>query len=515
MLTAVRRVSRITLLILAALSALPAQFATEAAPVAPGEYGKADLTEQWRTRGAVTVLRGAMLVDGTGAPARGPVTIVIAGNRIVSVSAQPSALRSDTARRGPLPASDPPLPAHAAVIDLSGRWVMPGLVDVHAHIPSAFQPDVLETLLAFGITSARSSASVPATGIAVRQRLESGELLGPRFRIAGELIDGPSSGFAPPFKVSTIEELRHTIQNQSARGFDAIKLYSNMPPDFVVAGIDEAHRLGLPVIGHLGRTRWHEAADAGIDHLAHSAYWGMMVSLLPDDVYDASRALREMFTPNQFFAPRFTDQWLAAVNLAGPEIVRVADAMVRSHVTWDPNLVLSQAVIFGDDPSVLEMLEPRFAPAPWETQWRGGPHPFSRVWSAGAKSEARQAWQVVLEAVRILQERGVTLTAGSDLNNPWMTPGVSLHRELQLLVDAGIPASQVIRIATRNGAEAIGALDETGTVEAGKRADLLVLTADPVADIRNTRSIEQVYLGGRGLRPDALLSGIARRETGR
>jgi imidazolonepropionase-like amidohydrolase len=501
---------RIAALILAAGLALETRFATE---VPLGALAIVRATpERADKRGpgpAVTVLRGAMLVDGTGAPSRGPVTIVIAGDRIVSVAAIPSAPALDAARLRSYASSDPSIPANAAVIDLSGRWVMPGLVDVHAHIPSAFQPEVLKTLLAFGITSARSPASVAATGVAVRQRLESGELLGPRFRIAGELIDGPRSTFAPPFKVSTIDELRQTIQSQAARGFDAVKLYSNMPADFVAAGVEEAHRLGLPVIGHLGRTRWHEAAEAGIDHLAHSAYWGMMVSLLPDAVYGTSPPLREMFAPNRLFAPRFTDQWLASVDLAGPELERLATAMVRNNVSWDPNLVLSQAVIFGDEASALEMLEPRFAPASWEAEWRGGPHPSSLFWSADAKSEARQAWQVVLDAVRLLQQRGVTLTAGSDLNNPWMTPGVSLHRELQLLVEAGIPAPEVIRIATRNGAEAIGVLHEAGTIEKGKRADLLVLGADPLADIRNTRAIERIYLGGREHRPAALLSGTA------
>jgi imidazolonepropionase-like amidohydrolase len=102
----------------------------------------------------------------------------------------------------------------------------------------------------------------------------------------------------------------------------------------------------------------------------------------------------------------------------------------------------------------------------------------------------------MLGLVRTLHARGVLLTAGTDYENPWMTPGVAFHRELQLLAAAGIPPLQVLRIATRNGAAALGVLGETGTVEAGKRADLVVLTADPLADLANTRQIERVYLRG-------------------
>ena len=113
----------------------------------------------------------------------------------------------------------------------------------------------------------------------------------------------------------------------------------------------------------------------------------------------------------------------------------------------------------------------------------------------------------MLGLVRTLHARGVLLTAGTDYENPWMTPGVAFHRELQLLGGAGIPPLEVLRIATRNGAEALGVLGETGTVHAGKRADLVVLTADPLADLANTRRIERVYLRGTAYEPARLRAG--------
>ncbi len=114
---------------------------------------------------------------------------------------------------------------------------------------------------------------------------------------------------------------------------------------------------------------------------------------------------------------------------------------------------------------------------------------------------------IAKEIVRTLHERGVRITAGSDIFMPWLTPGVSLHRELELLVEAGISPRDVLSIATRNGAEAVGMLSEIGTIEEGKLADLVVLTEDPIEDIRNTRSIEAVYKSGKRYAPEALMGG--------
>ena len=111
----------------------------------------------------------------------------------------------------------------------------------------------------------------------------------------------------------------------------------------------------------------------------------------------------------------------------------------------------------------------------------------------------------MLEIIRIFHERGVLLTTGTDLLNPWMTPGVTLHREMELLVSSGIPPLEVLSIATRNGAIALGVENETGTVEAGKRADLVVLNADPTISISNTRDIEYVFLAGKLYDPEVLL----------
>jgi imidazolonepropionase-like amidohydrolase len=129
----------------------------------------------------------------------------------------------------------------------------------------------------------------------------------------------------------------------------------------------------------------------------------------------------------------------------------------------------------------------------------------TRDWTAEDFDRAQAAWPKMQALVGRMQREGVHLTTGSDLASPWVIPGVALHQELALLVSAGIPPTEVLRMATRNGAEALRLLGETGTVESGKRADLVVLEADPLKDIRNSRRIRYVVLGGRIFQPDELL----------
>ena len=172
-------------------------------------------------------------------------------------------------------------------------------------------------------------------------------------------------------------------------------------------------------------------------------------------------------------------------------------ALAENRVEVNPTLVTEEVMFWGDDPELLEALEPDYAPASLAMTWRAGPHPYTATWSEDALAEAKKVFSINLEIVRRLHEAGVLLTTGTDFPLPWTTPGVSLHREMWLLHKAGVPALDVLTIATRNGAEALGILDEVGTIESGKRADFVVLSADPLDDIQNTRRIEAVYLGGK------------------
>ena len=436
----------------------------------------------------IVVLEGATVVDETGATPRFEAVVVLQNERILKVGN----------------AGDEVYPDGSTVMDLRGRYVLPGFIDTHVHPPrdAETRPATVRTLLAFGITTIRNPAARPGAGVQLRNGVSAGELLGPRVLTAGPLIDAPTirpTKFPEDWTyLKTEEEIRAEVRRQQESGVDFIKLYRGLAPGLVVAAIDESHKAGLLVIGHLGKTSWLEAARAGIDVLVHS---GPSVGLIQPLRRDQNPEL----TPGEY-----ERLWRETVDLEGPEMEVLVSALINNGVEVNPTLVLTEAIRWGDDLGTLERLEPELAPERdipgwWGDDWRER-HPYAAGWSAEDFSEAKATFTSILSFFRVLHERGVLVTAGTDVGNSWMTPGVSFHRELELLVQAGIPPLEVLMIATRNGADALGILDDVGTIEAGKRADLIVLTEDPVLDIVNTRSIEAVYLGGRRLEPTSLLN---------
>jgi imidazolonepropionase-like amidohydrolase len=438
-----------------------------------------------RIEGADAIaLTGATVIDGSGAAPKRNAVVAIVKDRIAYVGGRAGVRFGRDVKK----------------LDLKGRWVIPGFVDTHVHLPggNAAAP-FLAQLAAFGTTTVRDTASALT---ALRDRIARGEVVGPRLLAAGALIDGKDPFFGFAVRATTEAEVRAIVRRQAAQKVDFIKLYVGLPPAVVRAAIEEAHGLGLPVMGHLGQTTWTEAAQAGIDSLAHSWYAGLAHSIAPPQ---RQAEFREFYIPNRRFSPALFAKWREAVNPRGPEAEALAKLLAERRVEVHPNLVLGEAVTWGDDPAVLERLEPDFAGARTAAQWRGSRHQYSSSWPPEAMAEAKRCFPMMVQAIELFHERGVLLTAGTDYQNPWMTPGVAYHRELELLAGAGIPPLEVLRIATRNGAQGLGILAETGTIEAGKRADLVVLTADPLVAISNTRKIERVFLRGRSFTPTELL----------
>jgi imidazolonepropionase-like amidohydrolase len=429
-------------------------------------------------------LVGATVIDGTGARPRTKETIVIAKGRIVYVG------NAAGIRFGP----------QTLIMDLAGRWIIPGFIDAHTHLPGADGAAFfLAQLVAFGTTTMRAAAN---PRVELRDLIASEKVLGPRLLVAGALIDGKDSATGSAARVSTANEAINAVRKQAEEKVDFIKLYVGLPPDVACAAIKEAHLHGLRVIGHLGRTTWLEAADMGIDSLAHSWYAGLAHSIVP--VLHRAE-FGDFYIPNARFNPALFRRWREVVDLNGPEIAQLISRLISHHIEVTPNLVLGEAVTWGDDPAALERLEPEFAPPEIASAWRRGRHPYSSNWPAEAMAEAKNDFPLMIRLIQLFYERGVLLTAGTDYMNPWMTPGVAFHRELQLLTSSGIPPLEVLKIATRNGAEALGIASETGTIETGKRADLVVLTADPLAAISNTRKIEHIFLNGRSFTPVQLI----------
>lgn len=435
------------------------------------------------------ILYDVTIIDGTGSFPQPSSCIVIEGGKITRIC-----------KKG-----EYDYPKSAKVLLLSSKYVIPGLIEMHAHTPiKKYQEEVCKTMLAFGITTMRNpGASSHETGIELRDKLESGEIIGPRMFTAGWLIAGPEPMLGG-IEVKTEEEIRKIVKQQALAGVDYIKLYTHLTPDLVKAAIDEAHSLGLEVIGHLGKTSWTYAANAGIDGLCHSAHAGPIWELIPvkyrDEFYNLSG-------PTKKFNPNLYKRWGELFDINGPELKELTKALVDNNVVVDPTLVMMEALIWGDDTIHREILEPGFAPKEFYKYWRDKKfNPSSSWWSLEVHLEAQKLFPVFQSIVKHFYDNGVLITTGTDQGNPWITPGVSLHRELKLLVETGISPIEVIKIATHNGAKALHILEETGTVEVGKQADLVVLSSNPEDNIENTREIEMIIKYGKIYYPSELLS---------
>lgn len=445
-----------------------------------------------------TIIRSVTLIDGTGRPAVAGQSVAIRNGRITRVG----------------PDRDVPVPAGAEVIDGRGRWLLPGLIDMHAHVTLGpvrgaatgqvtAETDTsvvswsLRTLLAFGVTTIRDPGATTAEfAVRIRDSVAAGRLVGPRIFTAGEVIDASSfPGLVR--QARTPEEVRAEVRRQAALGVDYLKFYVSLSPEAIRAGIEEAHRLGRKAVAHLLATTWTEAALGGIDGIVHS----MPASprLLPPE-------RRAAFLRNIARNGRFMLQWFEYYDPDAAETEAMLRALVDHRVVHDPTLAVFEAVAWGDSARIVRSPDLAYAPPALRRNWESGEFVLSLGFRPADYDSARLAWPAVLRFVKQLYDRGVFLVAGTDANNPWVPPGPSLHRELELLSAAGIPPLTVLRIATRNAAEALGVLGELGTIEPGKRADLLLLEADPLADIRHTRRITWVMRDGRRWRPGELLA---------
>jgi len=408
----------------------------------------------------ILVLNGATLIDGNGGPPRADSVIVINDNqKIIAITNQTNSRDNSSSLRN----DDNGSQITERVLNLTGKYIIPGLFDMHAHVAGvrknsydqATSENMLGMLLNYGVTTVRNPGGPTNETLLLREEVHNGNLRGPEIFTAGRLVN--TAEFPIPFvekQVTTEEEVREEVRNQAAAGVDYIKLYVGLKPDLVKAAVDEAHRQGIKVIGHLYLTSWTDAANLGIDFLTHG---------VPVSPFLLSEGEQRIFNRTGG-GPFDHSLWLDLVDLNSIEIRNMIEGLVQNQIPVDPTLNVYEAIF---------------------------------VKQSFADPQNEQRWSKVLQLTNMMHDRGVKILSGTDIPNFELVPGESLHHELELLVEAGINASDVIKIATKNGAEALNVINQTGTIEPGKLADILILSANPIEDIENTKMIDAVISNGR------------------
>jgi imidazolonepropionase-like amidohydrolase len=442
---------------------------------------------------ATVVITDVTVIDATGAPPLPHTTVVIEGERITEIR----------------PASTAQNPKRAQVVDGAGRFLIPGLWDAHVHtFVSPWQPDHhLPLFVANGVTGIRDmGGAFPVSAIdEIRAAIASGERVGPRI-VAGVMVDGPSPVWPVAEAVGTAEEGRQAVATIAAAGADFVKVYTLLPREAFLAITEAAHMAGFPFAGHVPiAVTAAEASDLGQHSIEHYSD-----SLLPYCSTAEAEELTELRAaaagpdPVQAYAAIFITSLPRLLATIEPEKVEALAARFVANQTWfTPTLIVGRNAALGGDPVLTA--DPRLQSMPAEVvaSWNPQGTTPSPQRTADDLAIGEQLMETGAVMTLSMQRAGVALMAGTDVGLPYLLPGFSLHDELALLVEAGLSPLEALQTATRNPAQAMGLGDEVGTIEVSKVAGLVLLDADPLAEITNTTGIAAVVANGRLLeRPE-------------
>jgi imidazolonepropionase-like amidohydrolase len=371
------------------------------------------------------------VIDCTGAPAQPNSTVVVAQGHIAAVG----------------PSDAIKIPAGTRVVDATGKFLIPGLWDMHGHLTDA-TADAFPLLIMNGVTGVRDMGGDLAQLDRWRSEINNGTRIGPHIIRAGPFVDGPKAGVTNRLTVRTPEEARQAVRDLKAKGVDFIKVHNALPPDAFFALVDEARKEHIPVAVHLPQgVSSAEASDAGVASLEHI------------ETINESALWRKGATAK-------TVEQAVDENL-GPAGQELFQRFAKNGTWYVPTLVAYERgfVLWSNDP---EALKPRMDV---------------------------QAKQITL--VGMMHKAGVKIMAGSDFSDWAIVPGVDLHNELALLVEAGFTPLEALQAATLNPAKFLGKTDTYGTIQVGRAADLVLLDMNPLEDISHTRKIHAVVVGGK------------------
>ena len=394
-------------------------------------------------------ITGATLIDGTGnAPVKDAV-VVIEGDRIIAAG----------------PRNKVKIPGNARRLNAQGKFLLPGLWEMHAHFE---QVEWGPIYLAAGVTTVRDVGNEFEFITSVRDAIKEGRGLGPRMLLAG-IVDGDSPSALGVIRANTDEEARAVVNRYHAAGFQQIKIYSSIKPDILKAICAEAHRLGMSVTGHIPNgMNAIQGVEAGMDQINHIQY--IPPIMLPKN-----------------FRPQ-PSQPQPPIDFQSPEAQHALEFLKTHGTVIDPTMVVFEWSLHPADTPFVNF-EPGAAKLPREL---AGAINNSGV-PAAVVPRTNSILEIFLSTIGALHRAGIPIVAGTDQ----VVPGHSLHRELELYVKAGFTPMEAIQAATIVPARVMKLDSEVGTIESGKRADLIILDRNPLEQISNIRTIKTVITDGR------------------
>lgn len=395
-------------------------------------------------------------------------SVLVRGDRIVAIG----------------PAASFATPEGARVIDGTGKYLIPGLIDVHMHMTEMLRfggltgEEVLPTYLHYGITTVRSTGDLPERQQELRRAAEANPSRYPRLFTGSPLIDGNPT-YHPSYSqvITNVNDVRPFVSRMKAHEIDTLKLYIGVSREVGQRVITEGHAQGMQVVGHLRNYTAMDAAIDGIDVIEHIVSLADSVANVPGD--------RFSFDPHS----------------AGTQ--RLIETLVRHGTAVDPTLtVVWGTLLFPDDPAVSEQADHARVPESMRALWRAENVARSARVGSVPVERRKKTFADYQTFVGMLKRAGVPILVGSDAPNVHIAPGASLHREMEFLAGSGMSPGEVLSAATLGNARALRVEDRIGTVEPGREADLVLLEADPLADVRNTRRISAVVRRGEITQPE-------------
>jgi imidazolonepropionase-like amidohydrolase len=427
----------------------------------------------------VVALTHVQVVDGTGAAPMADQTVIISGDKITWVG----------------PSAGAQVPDNAKVLDLAGHTVIPGIVGLHDHTfyttnNRSIQMNVTgpRLYLASGVTTVRTTgSSSPYSEINLKRNIERGISVGPRMYITGPYLTG-ETGSSHMLQLLTPEAARRTVDYWAEEGASWLKFYTTPSRAVMGAAIEEAHKKGLKVTGHLCSVSFREAVALGIDNLEHG--------LFVNTDYDPAKQ------PDQCPSDAMTK--LASLDLASPQVQSTLREMNQHHVAMTSTLAIYEAFVPNRPPLEQRVLDMMSAETRAEYLTAR-----ARLAEPGAFSISPEIFRKAQDFDLAFVRSGGLLAAGVDpTGNGGALPGFGDQRNYELLIEAGFKPVEAIQIMTQNGARVLGADQQYGSIAVGKSADLVVIRGDPIARPAEIRNVVTVFKEGLGYDSAKLIESV-------